>query len=82
MSNEKVYHQAAIQVKIMYVASHCDDTKPWSECTLKEKMNIKVNSLAKIALTCAHATNEYFDGRFLDEDFRIFVAVKKVTDPV
>ena len=66
----------------MYVPPHCDDTKHWSECTLKERMNIKVDSLAKLALTCAHATNEYFGGRFPDEDFRIFVADKKITGPI
>ncbi len=70
------------RLKFMYFAPHCDDTKPWSECTLKERMIVKVNSLAKLALMCAHAMNEYFDGRFPDEDFRIFVADKKVTGPI
>jgi hypothetical protein len=79
---KKFITKQPFRLKFMYVASHCDDTKPWSECTLKERMNIKVNSLAKLTLICAHATNEYFDSRFPDEDFCIFVADKKVTGPI
>ena len=66
----------------LYVASHCDDTKLWSDCTLKEKMNIKVDSLAKVALMCAHATNEYFDGIFPNKNFWILVNNRKVTGPI
>jgi hypothetical protein len=45
-------------------------------------MNIKVDSLAKLAIMCAHATNKYFDGIFPDDDFRILVNNRKVTGPI
>ncbi len=70
------------RLKFLYVASHCDDTKLWSDCTLKERMIIKVDSLANLALMCAHATNKYFDGIFSDKDFRILVNNGKVTGPI
>ncbi len=44
-------------------------------------MNIKVDSLSKKALICAHAMDDYFDGIFPEEDFCIFVNDTKVTGP-
>jgi hypothetical protein len=72
----------SFKLKFSYVASHCDDSKSWANCTLKERINIKVDSLAKKALICAHATNDYFDGIFPEEDFCIFVNNTKVTGPI
>jgi hypothetical protein len=37
-------------VKLKYVQSHADKTKKWQDCTLKERINIKVDRLAKKAL--------------------------------
>jgi hypothetical protein len=34
-------------LKFLYVTSHSDDTKKWKECSLKERINIKVDHLAK-----------------------------------
>jgi hypothetical protein len=66
-------------------ASHADDTKPWRLCTLKERINIKVDQLAKCAKKapiCVHATDQYCDGCFPLEDFQIFIGNVKVTGPV
>jgi hypothetical protein len=52
---------------------HTDDIKEWSECTIKECMNIKVNDLPKKALLQAHTSNEFFNGLFPLNDFVISV---------
>ncbi len=69
-------------LKFLHVASHADDTKTWESCSLKEKINIKVEHLAKTALICAHATNQYFDGNFPFEEFQISLNGFKVTGNV
>ena len=49
-------HLVAVQpfhVKFKYVQSHADDTKKWQDCTLKEQIDIKVDSRAKKALKSA-----------------------------
>ncbi len=51
-------------LKFLYVTSHSDDTKKWEECSLKERINIRVDHLAKKALLTAHASNQYFNGVF------------------
>jgi hypothetical protein len=60
-------------LKFLHVASHADDTKTWESCSLKEKIYVKVGHMAKKALICAHATDQYFDGNFPFEEFQIFL---------
>jgi hypothetical protein len=67
-------------VCFLYVASHSDNIQEWSECTIKEQINIKVDKLAKKALIHAHLCSPYFDGNFPLEDFTIFTNWK-VTGP-
>ncbi len=67
-------------VHFLYATSHLDNIKEWSECTIKEGINIKVNKLAKKALIHAHLCSTYFDGNFPLEDFTIFTN-RKVTGP-
>jgi hypothetical protein len=74
-----ISHQS-FAVRFSYVASHLDDIKESSECSIKERMNIKVYSLAKKALIQAHMFGKYFDGNFPSEDFTI-VTDRKVTGP-
>ncbi len=69
-------------LKFLHIASQANDTKPWHLCTLKERINIKVDHLAKKALICVHVTGQYFDGCFPMEDFQIFIGNVKVTGPV
>jgi hypothetical protein len=64
------------------VASDCNELKRWANCILEKRMNIKVDSLAKKTLICTHATNDYFNGIFPEEDFCIFVSDTKVTGPI
>jgi hypothetical protein len=46
--------------------------KEWSECTIKERIDIKVNALvSKKALLHAHTYNTFFHGRFPLDDFLI-----------
>jgi hypothetical protein len=47
-------------VHFLYATSHLDNIKEWSECTIKERINIKVNKLAKrpsSMLICAARTS-------------------------
>lgn len=69
-------------LRFVHVVAHADDTKTWESCALKEKINVKVEDLAKKALMCAHATNTFFNGCYLDEDFIIKVRGTKITDQV
>ena len=55
------------QVTMEWVPSHQDDTKLWHNCTLKEKINIKVDRLAKAALIAAVAENVYVNSGFPGE---------------
>jgi hypothetical protein len=66
-------------IKFLYVASHSNDRKDWASCTIKERLNIKANHLAKQALLHAHSCNEYFDGCFPAEDFWVYTTGCKVT---
>ncbi len=54
-------------VKYKYVQSHADDSKKWKDCSLKERINIKVDSLAKKALKAAHSTEEFITSTFPHE---------------
>ncbi len=69
-------------LKSLYVALHADDIKSWRECLIKERINIKVDHLAKKALKCAHATGTFFDGQFPFEEFQISTNGVKVTGEV
>ncbi len=42
------------QVQYKYVTSHADDRKKWQDCSLKKRINIKVDRLAKKALKAGH----------------------------
>jgi hypothetical protein len=68
-------------LKFLYVASHSDDTKKWKECSLKERINIKVDHLVKKALLAAHTSDQFFDGVFPLEDFQIHTNGRKLTGP-
>jgi hypothetical protein len=69
-------------LKFLYVASHADDIKSWKECSLKDCINIKVDSLVKKALWYANALEKYFDRRFPKEDFTMYAHGKKVTGQI
>jgi hypothetical protein len=67
------------QVKFKYIQLHAKDTKKWKDCTLKEQINIKVDSLAKKALKSAHYTGEFIEGTFPNEQICITMGEKKAT---
>jgi hypothetical protein len=54
-------------VKYKYVQSHADESKKWRDCSLKELINIKVDSLAKKALKAANSTREFITANFPHE---------------
>ncbi len=67
------------RLKFLYVASHSDDTKKRKERSLKERINFKVDHLAKKALLATHTSNQYFDGAFPLEDFQVHTDRQKLT---
>jgi hypothetical protein len=54
-------------IKYKYVQSHADNLKKWKDCSLKERINIKIDSLAKKALRAAHSTGEFTTSTFPHE---------------
>jgi hypothetical protein len=64
------------------VQSHADKTKKWQDCTLKEQINIKVDSLAKKALKAAHCTGQFIGGIFPYEQIWVTMGGMKVTGPL
>jgi hypothetical protein len=52
------------RVQYKYVQLHADDTKRWQECSLKEQISIKVDSLTKKALMAAHSTGKCIKSAF------------------
>jgi hypothetical protein len=78
-------HLVSIQpfpVKLRYVQSHADKTKKWQDCTLKERIIIKVDSLAKKALKAAHCTGQFIRGIFPYEQIWVTMGGMKVTGPL
>jgi hypothetical protein len=67
-------------VKYKYVPSHADDSKKWKDCSLKERINIKVDSLAKKALRAAHSIKEFITSTFPHEQVWIEMGGKKSRD--
>jgi hypothetical protein len=58
-------------IQYRYVQSHANGTKRWRDCTLKEQINIKVNSLTKKALMEAHSTGKCIKSAFPNEQIWI-----------
>jgi hypothetical protein len=78
-------HLVSIQpfpVKLRYVQSHTDKIKKWQDCTLKERINIKVDSLEKMALKAAHCTSQFIGGIFPYEQIWVTMGGMKVTGPL
>jgi hypothetical protein len=69
-------------VKLRYVQSHADKTKKWQDCTLKERISIKLDSLAKKALKVAHCTSQFIGGIFPYEQIWVTMGGMKVTGPL
>ncbi len=75
-------HLVSVQpfcIKHKYMQSHTDNAKKWWERTLKEHVNIKVDSIVKKALKAAHCTGEFFEGTFPNKQIWITMGGKKVT---
>ena len=69
----------SFKVKYKYVQSHADDTKKWRDCSLKERINIKVDALAKKAFKAAHSTGEFIESTFPNEELWIEMGGRKIT---
>ncbi len=69
-------------INFFFTFNHTHDIKDWSECTIKECMNIKVDDLAKGALIHTYATHEFFDGIYPLDDFVITMGGRKITGPM
>ncbi len=76
---KNIVSKQSFPVKYKYVQSHADDSKKWRDCTLKERINIRVNALAKKSLKAGHSTNEYIESEFPYEEVSIKMGGKKIT---
>ena len=70
------------QVQYKYVTSHADDKKKWRDCSLKERINIKVDRLAKKALKAGHSTGQYIESSFPNEQIWITLGGTKAIGPL
>ena len=66
-------------VKYRYVQSHVDDSKKWRDCSLKERINIKVDALAQKSIKAAHSTGEVIESTFPKEELWIEMGGRKIT---
>ena len=66
-------------VKYKYVQSHADNSKKWKDCSLKERINIKVDALAKKSIKAAHSTGECIESTFPNEEVWIEMGGRKIT---
>jgi len=67
------------QTIFLWVPSHADDHKSWSQCTLKERINIKVDELAKLAIDAGIASGQYIDSVFPFELVWVMISSHKTT---
>ena len=76
---KQLINEQHAEIKMEWVPSHQDDEKSWTKCTLKEKINIKVDRLAKTALLSAIQHNEYIESGFPGEHITVVADGMKVT---
>ena len=62
-----------------WVASHQDDERSWVDLSLKKRMNVLVDELAKLALGAGVVDGKYIDRDFPFEQVRISIKGKKVS---
>jgi len=68
-----------LQIEYCWVPSHQDDNKEWGELTLRERMNVIVDKLAKLGLIADIADDEYADCIYPHEQIRVTLKGDKVT---
>ena len=76
---KNIVSKQSFLAKYKYVQSHADDSKKWRDCTLKERINIRVDALAKKSLKACHSTEEYIESDFPNEEVIIQMGGKKIT---
>ena len=76
---KQLINEQRAEIKMEWVPSHQDDEKPWNKCTLKERMNIKVDRLAKAALLSAIQHHDYMESGFPGEHITVAADGVKVT---
>ena len=66
-------------VTYTWVPSHQDDVKQWSDLTLRERLNVIVDKLAKRVLLMCVGTQDFISSKFPFERLRITLHGAKVT---
>jgi hypothetical protein len=66
-------------MKYKYIQSHADDSKKWQDCTFKERINIRVDALAKKSIKAAHITGKFIESNFPNEEVWIEMGGKRIT---
>ena len=54
-----------------WVPSHQDEKKPWEQCSVKERVNIKVDHLCKAVLIDGVRSDSFIDSVFLSRNARL-----------
>ena len=67
-----------LQVEYQWVSSHEDGNKSWDELSLREKMNVTVNKLAKLGIIAGAREGDLIDNTFPFERVRITIDGHKV----
>jgi hypothetical protein len=65
------------RVQYKYVTSHADNKKKWQYCSLKERINIKVDRLVNKALKAGLCTGQYIRSSFPNEQIWITLGGRK-----
>ena len=67
------------EVVYEWVAAHQDDDKSWDDLTLKEQLNVIVDSLAKRSLVSAVLNDDFISSLFPFEQVRVHLGGRKLT---
>ena len=68
---KRLVMEQPFRVDYCWVPSHQDEKKPWAQCTLKERINVKVDRLCKAALIDGVSSGVYIESVFTFEQVRI-----------
>ena len=69
-------------VDYQWVPAHQDDHRKWSELTLREKMNVIVDKLAKLAIIAGVVDQDFIDRDLPFKQVRVTLDGHKVAGPL
>jgi len=76
---KRLVMEQPFQVNYCWVQSHTDRAKKWAQCSLKERVNQKVDRLCRAALIDGVSSGEFIESIFPFEQVRVYAGDTKVT---